>query len=223
MRAPQRRGNLYRLDVPVRAAALTGAPAASLRRWQAYRAGLSDHRLRLAFIRARAVAGDAGLQARALATFTAYAYEAGPVDGPLADLRRRLASGEAAADDDVRNGVGGLGDVEAFTATVRVAAGKDCHGVRVPGTIDAIGALVGAGALTDAEGARLTQAFALLRRVEQRLSLARGDVPHMLDWPGTLDLAAAAFDQGDPEAFRERLYRERLEVRAICRDVLRRL
>ena len=216
-------GDLYRLDLPVHAAALAGAPAASLRRWQAYCAGLSDHRLRLAFVRARAVAGDPGIQARTLAAFTAYAYEAGPVDGPLADLRRRLSAGEAGADDDVRNGVGGLADIEAFTSTLQLVAGRDRAGVRVPGTSAALAALVEAGALTEQDGVRLADVFATLRRVEQRLSLARGDLPPTLDDPGALDLAAAAFDQRDPDAFREHLYSERLTARAICRQALTRL
>jgi glutamate-ammonia-ligase adenylyltransferase len=216
-------GDLYRLDLPVPAAALTGAPAASLRRWQGYCAGLNDHRLRLAFVRARAIAGDRELRARALETFTGYAYEGGAADGPLVDLRRRLASGETAFDDDVRNGVGGIADVEAFTATLRLAIGREKSGVRVAGTLDAIGALAAARVLTDMEGARLATAFAALRRVEQRLSLARGDVPPTLDEPGALDLAAAAFEVNTSEALRERLYAERLTVRAICREVLARI
>jgi len=209
--------------LPVPAAALTGAPAASLRRWQGYCAGLSDHRLRMAFVRARAIAGDRELRARALETFTSYAYEGGTADGPLVDLRRRLASGETAFDDDVRNGVGGIADVEVFTATLRLARGRDWPGVRTAGTLESIGALAAARVLTDSEGTRLASAFAALRRVEQRLSLARGDVPPTLDDPGGLDLAAAEFGVRTSDALRERLYGERLVVRAICREVLDRI
>jgi glutamate-ammonia-ligase adenylyltransferase len=215
-------GDLYRAELPARPAALSGAPAASLRRWQAYCANLSDHRLRLAFVRARALGGDAELGARAVSVFGHYAYDSGPADGPLVDLRRRLASGEASADDDVRDGAGGISDLEEFTATMRLVAGRDHPDARVPGTLDALATLVGAGVLTHDEGARLAEGFSLLRRVEQRLYLTRGEVPPTLDDPAALDLVAAGLGLRGGEALRERLLAERIVLRAICRAVLER-
>jgi len=213
-------GDFYRAELPARSAALSGAPAASLRRWQAYCAGLSDHRLRLAFVRASRVAGDAELCARALSVFGAYAYDSGPADGPLVDVRRRLASGEASADDDVRDGAGGIADLEEFTATMRLALGRARPELRVAGTREALGALARVGVLTDDESARLVAGLSLLRRVEQSLYLTRGEVAPTLEDPAALNLVAARLDVADADALRERLLAERMAIRTICRAAL---
>lgn len=215
-------GDLYSAELTARPAALGGPPAASLARWEAFCAGMSDHRLRLAFTRARVVAGQADLGRRVAKTFERYAYESGTAEGPLADARRRLSSGEPSADDDVRSGAGGLDDLDEVVATLRLVHGRQHAAVRTPDTLAAIAALAAAGALRASESSALASGFTWLRRVEQRLSLGRGGVPPTLDDPAALDLAAAAVDLPSGEALRERLLVERTAVRSACRSALAR-
>jgi glutamate-ammonia-ligase adenylyltransferase len=215
-------GDLYSAELTERPAALGGPPAASLARWEAFCAGMSDHRLRLAFTRARFVAGQADLGRRVAATFERYAYESGTAEGPVADARRRLSSGEPSADDDVRGGAGGLDDLDEAVATLRLVHGPKHAAVRTPDTLATIEALAAAGALRASESSALASGYTWLRRVEQRLSLGRGGVPPTLDDPATLDLAAAAFDLPSGDALRERLLVERIAVRSACRSALAR-
>jgi glutamate-ammonia-ligase adenylyltransferase len=215
-------GDLYAAELAERPATVGGPPAASLRRWEAYCGGVSDARLRRALTRARVVAGDAQLGARAAAVFERYAYESGPADGSVADTRRHLESGEPSPDDDVRTGAGGLGDLEETLATLRLVPGRPRAAVRTTETFAAIEALAVAGAFTEAEAEALSSGVRWLRRAEQRLALGRGGVVPTLDDPVAFDLAADALHVPDGEALRERLLAERIVVRAACRTALSR-
>jgi glutamate-ammonia-ligase adenylyltransferase len=215
-------GDLYAVELTERPAAVGGPPAASLRRWEAYCAGMSDARLRRALTRARPIAGDAAVGAKAMALFERYAYESGPADGSIAESRRRLAAGEPSADDDLRTGAGGLGDVEETLATLRIVHGRARPASRTTETFGAIEALAVAGAFTEAEAEALMSGVRWLRRVEQRLALGRGGVVPTLDDPVAFDLAADALHVPDGDALRDRLMTERAAVRAACRAALER-
>jgi glutamate-ammonia-ligase adenylyltransferase len=215
-------GDLYAVELTERPAAVGGAPAASLRRWDAYCSGTSDARMRRALTRARLVAGDAAVGARALDVFERYVYDSGPADVSVADSRRRLEAGEPSADDDVRTASGGLGDVEETLATLRLVHGRTRTAVRTTETCRAIEALAVAGAFTEAEAEALVSGVRWLRRAEQRLALGRGGVVPTLDDPVAFDLAADALHVQDGDALRERLLSERVAVRAACRAALAR-
>jgi len=115
--APMSQGRLYEADLRLRPSGQSGPVATSLASFQSYQredAWVWEH---LALTRARAIAGDASLQADVEATrcevLQGSRYDADKIKEDTRDMRRRLAeAGRVGSVWEVKPGPGGLQDIE---------------------------------------------------------------------------------------------------------------
>jgi len=189
---------------------------------------------RLALLRARAVAGDVELGARAIeiAHGAAYARPAdlGRVAEELRRLRRRMEeelSLERRGRYDLKLGRGGLFEVELCVQFMQMASGDDLR-VRTTETSVAIEQLALSGVLSAEHAEALRDGHAFLRKLAGRIRIVHADASHLLEEnaPGLLPLARrmGIRDRPGAQAAEELLarYRQITErVRATYEDIVR--
>lgn len=149
---------------------------------------------RQALIRARGSAGDPALVQAVMRAAAQAAYEAGPP--PIEDmhrlrLRMEIELGrEREGRYDLKTGRGGLLDIEFMTQWLQMSHGKDAR-VRSPDTGEALEALATCGYLPRSEYETLREAYAFLRRLEQRIHILHATGATVLDVraPGLTQLA----------------------------------
>ena len=154
---------------------------------------------RAAFIRARACAGDIVLGERFLAAIQPFVWRRSLDFGVIEEIREisarirdhyaqgaRLGPGY-----DLKRGRGGIREVEFFTQIQQMIHGGRDPSVRAPATLDALGALQGAGHLSAEDAAALGEAYRLLRTVEHRAQMVEDAQTHLLprSWEGLDALA----------------------------------
>ncbi len=178
--APTAEGKLYEVDMRLRPSGQSGPVATSLEAFGSYQleqAWLWEH---MALTRARPIAGDAGMIAAieaVRAQVLTQPRDAAKVAAEGQEMRRRLVdAGRTGSTWDVKNGPGGVQDIELFAQALALLA-RDIGRQ----TADQIAAAVSAGLLSTADGEALSRAHMAFGRVTQagRLLL-----------PGTLDLDA---------------------------------
>ncbi len=141
---------------------------------------------RQALIKARFVAGDAGVGARAASVATRAAYERGaPQLDEMLRIRERMnrelsRDKRAAGRFDLKFGPGGLVDVEFAVQWLQMHAGADDR-VRTPETEAALEALTTAGVLSATDRDALVARYRLLRRLVERLRVRHGDARSLLE------------------------------------------
>jgi glutamate-ammonia-ligase adenylyltransferase len=202
-------GALYRVDLRLRPeggqGALSRGVAAYLRYYESY--GRTWERQ--ALLKARPVAGDLDLGARwvrAVEPFVYRRYLEVAAIGEIRALKRKLeARGAAQPTRDVKEGPGGIRDIEFTVQFLLLLYGGELAEVRDPSTLGAIAKLEAAGALAAEDARGMREAYVFLRRVEHRLqslfslqthALPPGapeeaDLAHRLDYRG--DDARARF------------------------------
>jgi glutamate-ammonia-ligase adenylyltransferase len=179
-------GIAYRVDLRLRP--LGGAGPASLSQealLQHY-----DHHGRTwerqAWVKARCVAGDAELGRRVLGELGPWIYPRwltrADISGIKALKRRieHLAIREGTAQDDIKNGRGGIRDIEFTTQFLQLLAGGDAPQVRTGNTLEALRRLAALGSLTDQERGILERTYTLLRTVEHRLQILYDRQTHVV-------------------------------------------
>ncbi|MRG91529.1 bifunctional [glutamate--ammonia ligase]-adenylyl-L-tyrosine phosphorylase/[glutamate--ammonia-ligase] adenylyltransferase [Polyangium spumosum] len=188
---------------------------------------------RLALLRARAVAGDVELGARAIeiAHAAAYARPGDParVAEELCRLRRRMEqelSQERRGRYDLKLGHGGLFELELCVQFLQMCSGAD-PGVRTTETSLAIEALAASGKLSPEQAEALRDGYSFLRKLGGRIRIVHANASHLLEEsaPGLRPLARrmGIRDRPGEQAAGELLARYRevtARVRAVYEDVL---
>lgn len=173
-----RREGIFEIDLRLRPYGNAGPLAASLDAFRLYysKGGEARQFERLALVKLRPVAGDAGLGARVVAARDAFVYSGAPLDvGNILHLRRRQAqelvpSGALSA----KHSPGGLVDVEYFVQACQITAGHADAAVRVTNTLDAIDRLAQGGHVRQDLALELRQTYEFLRRLIDALRVVRG-------------------------------------------------
>jgi [glutamine synthetase] adenylyltransferase / [glutamine synthetase]-adenylyl-L-tyrosine phosphorylase len=172
-----RYGTVFRVDLGLRPEGNKGPlvqSASGLRDYYRHRGQLWE---RQALLRARPVAGDAGLAQRVMQVVEGFVYEA-PIGPDIVDnitaMRRRIQH-ERARDGqerwDIKVGYGGLVDIEFLVQAYQLLYGVRRPALRVTSTWDALEALTREGILPAQAAQRLRQAYSFLRRVESALRI----------------------------------------------------
>jgi glutamate-ammonia-ligase adenylyltransferase len=172
---------------------------------------------RQAMMRARPVAGDAGVATAFMALLDDFVWAPGLTADDVREIRRikaRVERERLPAGDDpqfhLKLGHGALADVEWTVQLLQLQ-----HRVRGPGTIDALGALVNAGALDPRDSAVLAEAYRFCESTRDRLFLVRSAPGDALprQQPELLHLARA---QGtSPVQLREQYRKVTRRARAV--------
>lgn len=171
---------VFRVDLRLRPEGSRGAIANSLAQMERYYETFGRPWERQAWIKARPCAGDRALGEEALAILAGFIHPRHTSPSIIDDvtaLNRRikaeLVRGRGGG-FDVKNGVGGIREVEFFVQALQlIHAGRAPH-LRARSTLAALDALLFAGLVADDEHLRLHRAYRWLRQVEHLLQLEGG-------------------------------------------------
>jgi len=211
-----REGIVYRIDTRLRPSGRSGPLVSSLEGFQAYHNTSAQMWERQALIKARPVAGDAGLAQRVTEIVTAFVYRTPLTRAQAHEIRRLRArmERELAHESDerinIKTGRGGLVDVEFLTQMLQLHYGASVMSVRERSTLLALAALAAIGVLPPADHELLADGYRFVRRVENALRLAHDRPVEDLD-RGHVDLGAVAKRmglEGPPGTLGDRLWKE---------------
>ena len=164
---------------------------------------------RAAFIRARPAAGDIALGQRFLDAIQPFVWRRSLDFGVIEEVRQisarirdHFAQGAVIGPGfDLKRGRGGIREVEFFVQIQQMIHGGRDVSVRSPATLDAIGALLGAGRLDQVAAGELADAYRLLRTVEHRVQMVNDAQTHLLPAePAALDNVAQLHGLSDGDA-----------------------
>ena len=176
---------VFRVDLRLRPEGSKGAIANSLAQLERYYETFGRPWERQAWIKARACAGDEALGAEVMATLRPFVFPrfvAPTVNDEVRDLNRRIkrelvrpsAASTAGGGFDLKNGEGGIREIEFFVQALQlIHAGKRPQ-LRLRGTLATLDALLFAGLVTDVEHGALWRAYRWLRHAEHVLQLEAG-------------------------------------------------
>ena len=199
-------GFLYRVDMRLRPHGETGPLVPTIDSLENYYESWGEAWERQALIKARPICGDEALGRRFQAFAAKFTFARQMDDSSLEEIKRvkHRAEREYARSPErihIKQGPGGIRDIEFYVQYLQLIAGSRHPEVRVPSTLSAIRALASAKALLEGEESQLSLAYVFLRTVEHRLQLRSltpqallPDEPRMKSssWP-----AASDFPQPD--------------------------
>jgi glutamate-ammonia-ligase adenylyltransferase len=169
------------VDADLRPEGRNGPLARSLNAYAHYYARWSSPWEAQALLRARPVAGDAGLGRRFVEVIDPIRYPAaGMSANELTEIRRikarvdaeRLPRGADPA-THTKLGRGGLADIEWTVQLLQLAHGAAVPGLRTPRTLDALEAAASAGLMTEVQAETLATAWRFATHVRNALMLVR--------------------------------------------------
>ncbi|HEY0479893.1 MAG TPA: bifunctional [glutamate--ammonia ligase]-adenylyl-L-tyrosine phosphorylase/[glutamate--ammonia-ligase] adenylyltransferase [Kofleriaceae bacterium] len=175
---------VFRVDLRLRPEGAKGAIANSLAQAERYYETFGRPWERQAWLKARVSAGDPALGAEVLQTLRPFVYPrliSGTVIDEVRDLNRRIKRelvrphrGGGSDGFDVKNGEGGIREIEFFVQALQLIHAGKRPVLRQRGTRAALDALLFAGLITDDEHFALFRAYRWLRHTEHVLQLEGG-------------------------------------------------
>ncbi|MGE5182897.1 MAG: bifunctional [glutamate--ammonia ligase]-adenylyl-L-tyrosine phosphorylase/[glutamate--ammonia-ligase] adenylyltransferase, partial [Acidobacteriota bacterium] len=178
---------VFRVDLRLRPEGGRGAIACSLDALERYYETFGRPWERQAWLKARACAGDRALGAEVLRTLEPFVFPR-IISPSIVDevhalnhrIKRELVRGDGGF--DVKNGAGGIREIEFFVQALQLIHAGRRPSLRVRGTLATLDALLFAGLVTDGEHLALYRAYRWLRHVEHVLQLEGGlqtqTIPH---------------------------------------------
>jgi glutamate-ammonia-ligase adenylyltransferase len=202
-----REGRLYQVDTRLRPSGNQGPLVVSQEALVEHHTRRAQLWERQALVKARPVAGDLGYGTRLLQQVLPPLVWSRPLpEGAAEEIHRvrmrmeREVAGESAEQLNPKTGQGGLVDVEFATQYLQLRHGGDVPALRVPGTLQALEALVAAGRISRDAASELREGYLFLRRVENRQRLVHGRALQYLSTRGLpLLLLARRLGYGGPD------------------------
>ncbi len=187
-------GFVFRVDLALRPDGNSGPPVTSLAMLEDYLQAHGREWERFAWLKSRVVAPRASIEnGRALALrslVTAFVYrrylDYGVFEGlrqlhaKVRDEAQRRAAGRPERANDVKLSRGGIREIEFIVQLLLVVRGGQFPEIRTRSTLKALDKLVAGGLMKRAAGARLSDAYTLLRRVEHRIQYLDDQQTHVL-------------------------------------------
>ncbi len=214
-------GRLYQVDMRLRPAGRSGPLVLPLAELQAHYAPGGPALLweRQALTRARLVhaEGDFGRYARQALADAAYGNPWRPeMAAEVAAMREKVAAGRPPR--DLKRGPGGLADIEFLVQRYLLEHGGAHPALRTPNIGDALDALHAAGILDEADHRVLTDGYAFLVRVQNRLRIAHNrTIDVVSEEPDEVDKLARRLGLASGRALLETLEAHRRAVREVYR------
>jgi [glutamine synthetase] adenylyltransferase / [glutamine synthetase]-adenylyl-L-tyrosine phosphorylase len=174
-----REGYVYKIDTRLRPSGRSGSLVSSLSAFTRYHQERSQLWERQALIKARVVAGDLTLKARAEELLERVAYSTAIDAAGVAEidrLRGRMEqelARESGERFNIKTGRGGIVDIEFLVQMLQLRYGQRDSTLRQRATLPALAALRAAGVLTAEDHQLLTQGYRFLRTLENRLRIER--------------------------------------------------
>ncbi|QFZ16883.1 bifunctional [glutamine synthetase] adenylyltransferase/[glutamine synthetase]-adenylyl-L-tyrosine phosphorylase [Saccharothrix syringae] len=216
------------VDADLRPEGRQGPLVRTLESYRAYYAQWSELWEAQALLRARFIAGDAGLGARFVEMVEPIRYPGRGLDlAAVREIRRIKARVEAerlprGADPSTHTklGRGGLADVEWTVQLLQLQHAHEVPGLRTPSTVRGLRAATEAGLVSPDDAAALREAWTTATRARNAVVLVRGKAADQLPTAGR-DLAAVAGAMGheDPGGFLDAYRRTTRRARAVVERV----
>ena len=181
-------GYVFRTDLRLRPDPGSTPPAISVRSAEVYYRSAGRNWERAAMIKARPVAGDTRTGETFLAGLRPFIWRRHLDFRAIQDIRAIKRQIDASRGSDqtalegrnVKLGCGGIREIEFLVQAQQLAWGGRSAGLRLRGTIEALGRLVDAGHVTRRTASELAEAYGFLRRVEHRLQMVDDRQTHSL-------------------------------------------
>jgi glutamate-ammonia-ligase adenylyltransferase len=225
---PMRRGIVFRVDMRLRPEGRVGTLARSVSSALHYYETWGEPWERQAMLKARPCAGDLQVGEQFLERLQAWLYRPSLSETDFAEIVRLRERAEAQArarnayETDLKNGWGGIRDIEFSVQALQLMLGGRLPRLRTPATLDALQRLKHARILAPDETRALQDAYIFLRTVEHRLQLQFGHQTHLLPTdPKARARLAKLMGFAEPDAFEQTLARHRAVARAFRERVLR--
>ncbi len=170
---------VFRVDLRLRPEGSTGAIASSLDSMERYYETFGRPWERQAWIKARACAGDRALGDETIKMLEPFVFPritSPKILDDVRDLNRRIKRELVRTHEgfDVKNGEGGIREIEFFVQALQLIHGGKRKNIRTRGTLATLDALLFAGLVTDDEHHVLWRAYRWLRHAEHMLQLEAG-------------------------------------------------
>ena len=208
-------GFCFRVDLGLRPEGKSGPICNSVPAAEAYYESWGHAWERVAWLRARPVAGDLALGRELLASLTPFVYrrslDPASIDEigrmkDLIDARATREAGVGARGFDLKLGRGGVREIEFFVNALQLVYGGRVPLVRDPSTLTSLERLFFSGIVGRAEQEALRDAYLLLRRVEHRIQIREELQTHELPTDrATLDGIAHGLGLPDGAALLEQV------------------
>lgn len=220
---PMRRGILFRVDLRLRPEGRFGPIVRTLDSARHYYENWAETWERQALLKARFIAGDPQVGEAFSRMILPVVYRHGLTGEELDEIRRQKRRSEAQVqakgeqETDVKNGWGGIRDIEFTVQLLQLVYGGQHPRLRTPGTLDALKRLLDAHIIQPREHRIISEAYEFLRTVEHRLQLLYDHQTHTLpSEPGERVLFAKRMGFHEPDEFETVLQNHRKHVRAFC-------
>jgi putative glutamate--cysteine ligase/putative amino acid ligase len=225
---PMRRGIVFRVDMRLRPEGRVGTLARSVSSALHYYETWAEPWERQAMLKARPCAGDLQVGEQFLERLQPWLYRPSLSETDFAEIVRLRERAEAQArarnayETDLKNGWGGIRDIEFSVQALQLMLGGRLPRLRTPATLDALQRLKHARILAPDEARALQDAYIVLRTAEHRLQLQFGHQTHLLPTdPKARARLAKLMGFADPDAFEQTLAHHRAVARAFRERVLR--
>jgi len=172
-----REGFAYRVDTRLRPTGSKGPLVQSIEAFRSYYASQAETWERQSLVNSRFVAGDRKVGENLSAILRGLIYrDEDPADlsADVRNMRKRMQDErgkEDASQYNIKQGAGGLVDIEFLTQYLQLRHGKGLASVQVPGTVNALRALRKERILVPEDHAGLRDAYIFLRRLESRMRI----------------------------------------------------
>lgn len=203
-------GYVFRTDLRLRPDPASTPLAVSVDAALTYYESVGQNWERAAFIKARAVAGDAVAAADFMAEMQAFVWRRNLDFGAISDIhsiKRQIHAHKVderldALGADLKLGRGGIREIEFFVQTQQLILGGRQSDLRSPRTLDALAALAAAGHVDAETAAVLAPAYVELRALEHRVQMLADEQTHKLPASDPdRRRVAALYGQDDLKAF----------------------
>ncbi len=213
-------GFLFNVDLRLRPEGDAGPLVRSMTSLASYYWTTGQTWERLAFIRARPVAGDLPLGAELLEELNPFRYPRSVSPGLLDEVAgvksriEREVVGRAHLERDIKNGWGGIREVEFFAQAQQLLEGGRNPFLQTGQLVEALERLARYGKVSREDAVFLKSAYLFLRLVENRLQLREEEAVHELPPPGPeRELLAHSLGFAEPRVFEEKLAALRQGIR----------
>ena len=179
-------GYLYRVDMRLRPMGQRGALVYSLQQLAEYYESLGETFERFALLKARPIAGDAALGREFLEMVAPFVYRKYLDHAAIEELARYKARADREharhgdLDQNVKEGRGGIREIELFAQVFQLLYGGDKPALRTGRTLTALEQLGAAGFVEPEVQRDLAAAYVFLRNIEHGLQAAEGQQTHSL-------------------------------------------
>ncbi|HEY3329309.1 MAG TPA: hypothetical protein VGK19_04760 [Capsulimonadaceae bacterium] len=184
-------GFVFRVDLRLRPEGRFGSISRSLSGCRSYYESWAETWERQALLKARVVAGDEAVGAEFMRIAEAFVFRSMVQSDFVTEIqnnkrmleRQTARSGEA--ESNVKQGIGGIRDIEFTVQLLQLIAGGKAKHLRTGNTIEALKRLVAEGLLSEDERLTFEESYVFLRNVEHRLQIMDERPVRTIPPPGT--------------------------------------